>query len=442
MKKKEYGIGIVLFLCIVLAFTGCGKAKTVNRKPSGNTSVEEIGGEREIVAVIQEINTKANTMILQDVDTKEEKVFQYNGGTRIYSRNKVALLVSQLVCGEIVDASYHTDKNMLNRIQVSQDAWEYKKIKAGNLNRGKNYIEITGRKYRYEPDIAVFCQDEKKMFMEISERDEVTVKGIGTQVYSVIITTGHGYIRLGGHDAFIGGTIEVDRNIFLKVEKNMLITVSEGEHKIVLKNGQMQAIENVVVGNGQEYFLDLSEYTMPEETKGKLKFVIQPSDATLYINGKVRNYKNLIQLPYGNYTVTVIAEGYEDYTGILRVQQSNEEYELISIDLVASKDTEVTKKPQTTEEPKATEQGSSATATPEATPDREQSITINSPEGASVYIDGVYKGVAPVTFAKVTGEITITLSMTGYETKSYTITVEDDSEDVEYSFADLIKQEE
>ena len=439
MKKKKYGICVMLFLVFMLVFAGCGSESNV--KQNTTTSVgETISVEQQFIAVIQEIDPKAQTIILRNVDTKEEQLFRYNGGTQVYSKNKVAILMSQLVCGEIVEVSYETNRSMLKRVQVSKDAWEYKRIKASNLNRGANFIEITGRKYKYDSGISVFCQDERKMLMEINERDEVTVKGIGSLVYSVIITQGHGYLRLGGHDAFLGGTIEVDQNIFLKVESNMLITVSEGEHTVVLRNGQMQAVENIVVNNGQEYFLDLSEHRVPEETQGKLKFVINPSDAVLYINGKVRNYSRLVSLPYGNYTVTVTAEGYEDYTGILRVQQSSEAYEVISIDLVPSLEATVTQAPKATEEPDDSNQESNATATPEATPKGEQSITINTPEGASVYINGVYKGVAPVTFAKVTGEITITLSMTGYETKSYTITVEDDSEDVEYSFANLIKK--
>ena len=64
-------------------------------------------------------------------------------------------------------------------------------------------------------------------------------------------------------------------------------------------------------------------------------------------------------------------------------------------------------------------------------------ITIEAPRGASVYQDNLYKGIAPVTYAKTPGDHTITLRKEGYITRSYNITVADDNQDVTYSFPEL-----
>ena len=64
-------------------------------------------------------------------------------------------------------------------------------------------------------------------------------------------------------------------------------------------------------------------------------------------------------------------------------------------------------------------------------------ITIKTPVGASVYVDGDYVGIAPVSFTKVVGAHTITLYKSGYLIKSYTIQATNDGKDDEYSFADL-----
>lgn len=63
---------------------------------------------------------------------------------------------------------------------------------------------------------------------------------------------------------------------------------------------------------------------------------------------------------------------------------------------------------------------------------------IEAPVGANVYIDGVYVGVAPTGCLKKTGTHIVTLSAEGYETRSYTIEVEDDDNDLTLSFSDLI----
>ncbi len=67
-------------------------------------------------------------------------------------------------------------------------------------------------------------------------------------------------------------------------------------------------------------------------------------------------------------------------------------------------------------------------------------IMVQKPEGASVYFDDTYVGVAPVQIEKVTGEHKITLRRDGYISKTYTIEVEKDSDNAIYSFPNLTKE--
>ena len=69
--------------------------------------------------------------------------------------------------------------------------------------------------------------------------------------------------------------------------------------------------------------------------------------------------------------------------------------------------------------------------------DNQHTITVSAPIGASVYMDGTYKGVAPCSFPKKIGTVTITLSMSGLQTKSYTMKTVNDSKDIAWSFPDL-----
>lgn len=434
----------------MLLMTACTKTSDVKQVSSLGSGGEK--SQQTVLAVVKAIDTSAQDITLYDTDTQEERTFQYNSGTQVLSRNKVQMLMSQLSCGEIVEVSYDAGNREITKVQISKDAWEYKKVKALHIDRGQNIVTVTGRKYQYESDLSVFYGNEEELLIDVNERDEVTVKGIGSKIYSLQITKGHGYIRLGGQDAFLGGSLEVDQNIFLKVESNMLVTVGEGEHTIVFRKGDMQAVETVTVERDKETFLDMSEYVPQPGTEGKVRFVIKPSNAILYVNGKVRNQNALISLPYGNYAITVKAEGYKDYTGILRVQESSKKYETVYIDLApedenGSEGGSATATPSASAAPKRTPSATSGsnknsvTPAPTAKTDSKHTISIKAPEGASVYIDGVYKGVAPISFPKLLGDLTITLSKSGCVTKSYSVTIDDDSEDVEYSFADLVEKE-
>ena len=68
-------------------------------------------------------------------------------------------------------------------------------------------------------------------------------------------------------------------------------------------------------------------------------------------------------------------------------------------------------------------------------------ITIDAPKGVEVYMDGSYIGIAPVSFKKTAGIHVITLRLSGYETRSYTINIENLVTNENLSFSDLVEEE-
>lgn len=68
-------------------------------------------------------------------------------------------------------------------------------------------------------------------------------------------------------------------------------------------------------------------------------------------------------------------------------------------------------------------------------------VYIDNPTGVEVYLDGNYVGIAPISFKKVSGTHVITLRKKGYETRSYTISVDSEKRDASYSFVDLDPEE-
>jgi len=72
--------------------------------------------------------------------------------------------------------------------------------------------------------------------------------------------------------------------------------------------------------------------------------------------------------------------------------------------------------------------------------DKDHKITVKEPMGAEVYFNGEYKGIAPCSFPKVIGNETITLSRSGFQTKSYTVVIPNDGQDVTWSFPELGSQ--
>ena len=64
-------------------------------------------------------------------------------------------------------------------------------------------------------------------------------------------------------------------------------------------------------------------------------------------------------------------------------------------------------------------------------------VHIDAPENVEEDLDGNYVGISPCSFKKTSGSHVITLRKSGYETRSYTVQVDDEQKDVSYSFVDL-----
>ena len=69
-------------------------------------------------------------------------------------------------------------------------------------------------------------------------------------------------------------------------------------------------------------------------------------------------------------------------------------------------------------------------------------VYIDQPKDVEIYLDGDYVGLAPTSFRKTTGKHTLTLRKVGYVTRSYTIVLHDDGDDITYSFSDLEPEDE
>lgn len=162
----------------------------------------------------------------------------------------------------------------------------------------------------------------------------------------------------------------------------------------------------------------------------------------MYINGTKIDYSKPIALNYGTYSVSASLNGYSTYNGKLTVAEASK---TINISLETSDmASAATSAPQSTAssettEPQATAAATSKSKTKTKKIDSNHTISVTAPEGAEVYLDNVYKGIVPCKFTKVIGSQTITLSKSGYVTKSYSVDILDDDKNVKLSFSELIE---
>lgn len=425
-------------MLIIMAFAGvlmgCGKSSNYQK---GQQQTAEPIETQSFTGIITRIDKKLRQISVREIDTDVDTIMNYDASSEITDKYKEEIDGDELELGQIMETTYRTDDARVVSMKVPDDAWEYSDVDKFTFDTEECSMEVAGELYQYSEQTYFGSIDDKKIDMlELSDKDKLTVRGVGYKVYSVVRTEGHGYIHLLNYSDFLGGMINIDDDIILPVTKNMLITVSCGTYRVTISKGAAKASKTVTVKEDKESTLDFSDYRKSVKNVGSVCFNVDPQGADLFINGTRIDYSKPISLNYGTYSVTASLNGYNTYTGRLTVAEADK---TINISLEPKEDTASA----ATQSPEST---AAATAAPTATAksrtrkiDSKHTISVTAPEGAEVYLDNVYKGIVPCKFTKVIGSQIITLSKTGYETKSYSIDILDDDKNAKLSFSDLVE---
>ena len=155
--------------------------------------------------------------------------------------------------------------------------------------------------------------------------------------------------------------------------------------------------------------------------------MLTPDTASVYIDGEQVDISAPVEVEYGIHQMMAKAEEYQTVIQYIKVGQ-----ESATVQVTMEKETENTVSSNTTTGTSNESEAASANGS---------KITISSPVGAEVYMDGSYIGIVPVSVKKTQGVHVITLRQTGYETRSYTINVTDLTSDENMSFSALVKEE-
>ena len=356
------------------------------------------------------------------------------------------ILVENVKVGMVVEAHYIEGTRKLVELLLSDEAWENTMAVNWNVDYDKKIITIGSSSYAYDDNIFIYSDGKELDIREVSGIDELTVRGYGTRVLSVVVDKGHGYIRLTNEDNYVDGLVEVGDRIMTKVTEDMIIAAPEGEYTLVVSKNGIGGEKTVNVKRGLESIVSFADFEQPVERVGSVNFIIGPDDAkaVLYVDGVQTDYEELVRIPYGDHDIVLRSNNYDTYTKDIIIASS---YTTINIDMSGEEETEDSSdseddKDDNDDKEEETTGNNDKEATTETIDEGDETIKVTTPEGAQVYFDGVYKGVAPVEFKKQAGEHVIILRMDGYETKMYTIDVISDGEDMEISLPDMLKTDE
>ena len=471
MKKgyRVWAMILTLFMLVGCASQAPSKsgeaAPETTSAPQENPYTAPGPGDYDSVdtAIVVKKDTGAKTISFRNLETGRQYTLSYDGTSVLTDRNDQPLSMEQIMPGDIVDVTFLRTPKTLTTLKQSATAFRYQTVTDFEISDSGRSITINGSKFRLDEDAVVITGGELGSVMDINEYDTLTIKGFDKAVHSIVIEKGHGYLRLLNDESFIGGFIEVGSFTIVPITENMLLTVPEGTYDISVSHGGSGGTKSVTICRNEEHTMDVGDL-VTEAKEGSVLFDITPSDATIYIDGEKVDASEAITLTYGIHQLIVRADGYETLSKYIRVGQP---MATLVMEMEIASET-----PQEDEDDENGDDDSGDTDNTEesdsdgdadgdedenaddedASDDEEVGedeiiraddgsnyyVVIGAPEGAEVYVDGVYVGLAPVSFAKVAGSHVLTFRQTGYQTRSYTIELDAEKKDVSYSFSELI----
>ena len=504
MKNIFVPVTIVTILTILGCFLILNEYQKGSARPVIGTAPEEPEIEKDIdltrpeeagtvLCVVSGVDPEEKLLSLKDTDSDKTGEFAYDGTTAFYDKFGQSITAEELSCGDLVDVSYDRDLQ-LKSVRQSSDIFTITGVVKFSVDEQKKIFTVAGDSYKFTDDVYIYSDDEKGSWMDLTDMDILTVRGMDRTIYSIVVEKGHGYIRLKNDAYFVGGWIEVGNEIIRTITEDMLMVAPEGDFHIRLTNGGYLGEKDITIVRNKETVIDLSEIEIEEVAIGHVEFNLSPVYAQLYVDGEMTEYEERVPLEYGIHNIRVEAAGFETVTTNIKV---GSEYANVDIALdpdgttktadasntsgafgttrtdpnASTTQTTSTTAPYTSDAStslttsssttaasttsaasSSTTAGSSSGTTASTTSggatttdtnviSSTKKIYVEQPKGAEVYLDGNYIGIAPATTTKVTGLHIITLSKTGFVTKSYTVTIENDGNDITLSFSDLEKAE-
>lgn len=449
--KNKYNLTchlIILALAMCLLLTaGCVKRDKSNKINSeklttqGETTTKEnVRYNTQDTAIITDIDTDNSRISVRGVGSNGKLyILNYTGGTSIKSKYGNEMLISQLQIGQIFNVYFIAGTQKLIAMEESSDIWENDYVTTWDIDYDLKLMTIGGERYQYDDSTYIYSGKKTIDIRNISGVDSLIVRGRDKQIYSIVVKTGHGYIRLTDTANMVGGMVDVGGKIMTLITEDMVIVAPEGEYTLWAAKDGRGGETKVKVNRDDEVTVSLSGFYGEIEKNGALKLTVLPEGArySVSIDGKEMAATDIFDLSYGTHKLLITSGDYEDYTETITIKSI---YTTKTIDLANPEGTTTSSSVQTTtgaNEQTTTKSNSETDTTTSQT--GSSKVTINKPEGASVYIDGMFKGTIPFTTTKEPGTHSVILRQTGYQSVVYNVEFSNDTSDVNISFPAMEK---
>lgn len=339
MKKKEIMIVTALLFTVFLAACGSKPKGVVTGQyynPNQETMQESVadageneetetaesdGAEAESIAalgtdqfLIISNDMNEECLVLEQLASGKEYIYHYTLATRFLDKYGNRSAVSHFEPGRVISVREKDSQGKVMEVQISDKVWEYPDITNYSVDEERGIFKIAGENYSFDENLFIHADGNIKTLSDLTENDIIRLVGVGKELVSVAVTTGHGELVLKNTELFEGSFIQIGSKIFTEITPNMTIEVPEGTYTVTVANDGYGGSTDVTIESGKKKKLDLDKLKGEGPKIGNILFAVDVEGAVLQIDGEVMDYTEALPLRYGVHTLTVTADGYDTFS--------------------------------------------------------------------------------------------------------------------------------
>lgn len=479
--RKRFSVGrtiTALAMAVIFMMSGAGSSMQVSATTAEKVNISLVGKyDSADTAAIRAIDLDARTIRFRNHSTGRTYTLSYDNTSMMYDKYGGPLSPALLNVGEVVDVTFLKSTKKITTLGMNDQVWTVENTRDHQLVRGDGTAKIKKDVYKLDVRTLVMAEGELALAEDVLSTDTITARGIGKEVYSVIVTGGHGYVSLSSDTvedrSLVGAWIELDNEVIHKISPGMLLSAPEGDYKLQILGNGANFQQNVSIARNQETVVDTGKVTISRPKEGLVTFEIKPEEAEVFVDGKKTLTGTPVTIEYGYHNLKVTADGYETQTKYLKVGtpksviQIELEKEESSSDATSSASTsdDASKyksrsksdsssggRSKNSSANKSSSAASSASSKDVSGNDSDKKkkkkdgdliegykVYVDEPYDAELYLDGNYIGIIPTSFNKVCGNHEIILKREGYKTKSYRVNIDSEEVNDTYKFPELVK---
>ena len=362
MKKKnirQFILFMILMVLVSMNILSCGK--NTSGKVEEDSQTEYTGediAEHSNLFLILENNTIEELLTLYSFDTELEHHYAYGFSTQFKDKYGKYSSAAEFTPGRVVTIGERDKEGCLTEIQLSDEVWEYEKVRRYSVDELEGIFTIADTKYSIRDKVHLFSNGARIGFSELSEDDILTVIGKEKKILSVVVTTGHGTLALRNTELFNNSFLQLNNDIFVLISDAMELELPEGIYTLKVANDGWGGTTEIHIHRGEMTEIDLDTLKGEGKKKGLVTFQIDVEEVQVYIDDEQIDHTQPVELTYGTHVLEIKASGYETWKKRLSV---NSEEAVISIELTetgeaAEEETEETSEEETEETEEASEE--------------------------------------------------------------------------------------